>query len=99
MSYLLNRNITYVYGKKFEDCCDKRPLPFDFFLPDYNTLIEFDGDQHYRPAFGMESFLSTKKHDKIKNEFAILNGYSIVRIPHTEQGNIETILDKYLQIN
>ena len=30
----------------FDDCRYINPLPFDFYLPDYNTVIEFQGPQH-----------------------------------------------------
>ena len=32
--------------KKYEDLKDKRCLPYDFYLPEYNLLIEFDGEHH-----------------------------------------------------
>lgn len=42
----LNKNkILYIIQKRFMDCCDKNPLPFDFYLPDYNMCIEFQGKQ------------------------------------------------------
>ena len=44
--YLDSRNIKYEAEKRFCDCRDKKPLPFDFYLNDFNVLIEFDGEQH-----------------------------------------------------
>lgn len=41
--------------KRFADCRTKVSLPFDFYLPSYNLIIEADGNQHYsssRKAWG-----------------------------------------------
>lgn len=39
--YLDSNNINYITQQKFDDCRDKLPLPFDFYLPDYNVCIEY----------------------------------------------------------
>ena len=44
---LTDNGIKFIEQYKFDDCCDKRSLPFDFYLPDYNILIEYQGLQHY----------------------------------------------------
>lgn len=41
--YLKNNDIDFIQEKTFDDCRDKNPLPFDFYLPDKNQIIEFDG--------------------------------------------------------
>lgn len=46
---LRNKNIDFEREKKFDNCRDILPLPFDFYLYNKNTLIEFDGQQHYHP--------------------------------------------------
>lgn len=55
--YLKENNIEYNKQYKFKDCKDIRCLPFDFYLPNHNTCIEYDGEQHVRPAFGEDSFI------------------------------------------
>jgi hypothetical protein len=40
--------ISYVKEFTYADCRRIRPLRFDFYLPKYNGLIEYDGEQHYR---------------------------------------------------
>lgn len=87
--------ISYIRQKTFEGCKDKNHLRFDFYLPDYNLCIEYDGRQHYEPVelFGGEKeFLKVKKRDSIKNNFCHENNIKLIRIPHTEKENIEQIL-------
>lgn len=102
--YINNHNIKLVLQKKFENCFGKNniKLPFDFYLPDYNTCIEYDGPQHYKPVcFGGISleranlnFQRTKTNDKIKNEYCLQNNIRLLRIPHWEFKNIDSILEK-----
>lgn len=39
-------HINYEYQKRFEKLRYKHTLSFDFYLPDYNLCIEFQGSQH-----------------------------------------------------
>jgi len=93
--------MNYESQKRFKDCKNKRTLPFDFYLPDYNLLIEYDGIQHYKTInnnfFGGEKeLLKTQKRDKIKDEYAKNNNIHLLRIPYTEFDNIEKIISNYL---
>lgn len=78
--------------KKFKGCKDKRKLPFDIYLEDFNTLIEYDGEQHYKPIYGIKSFNKTIYHDKIKNEFCKSNHINLIRIPYWKFDDIEYFL-------
>ena len=46
INFLNEHNITFEREKTFSDCrgrTGRQPLRFDFFLKDYNILIEYDG--------------------------------------------------------
>ena len=102
--YLEDHSISYNYDYKFADCINKIPLKFDFYLPEYNTCIELDGEHHYRPvAFkGISQELAkerheyTKKLDAIKNEYCLHNSITLIRIAYWDFPNIAEILDKHL---
>lgn len=108
VTFILEKNnITFQRQKKFLSCYtrgfkDKRciRLPFDFYLPKYNTVIEYDGVQHFRPVsiFGGENeFARIKIRDKIKNSFCKTNGIKIIRIPYTmNKEQVEEYLKKEL---
>lgn len=58
-------------------------LHYDFLLPKYNILIEYDGVQHYQPISkmgGTKSFKRRQLNDRIKTEYAKENGYHLFRI-------------------
>ena len=72
---------------------------YDFYLPDYNLFIEYDGEQHFMPIGffgGEEEFKRRQEHDKIKNKYCEDNHINLLRIPYWEQ-NIETIINNHLQ--
>jgi len=96
--FLECHNIKYIPEKRFEDCRDKKTLPFDFYLPDYNCCIEFDGEQHIRQVFTEESFKNTVKHDKMKDDYCKNNNMKLIRIPYKNMNNIEDILKTELCI-
>jgi len=97
ISFLEKYNISYVHQHKFDNCRNKRNLFFDFYLPDYQICIEFDGIQHFKPIkkFGGEvKFLNTLKRDEIKNKYCEDNNISLMRIRYTDK--IEDILNNNL---
>lgn len=76
---------------------------YDFYLPDFNRLIEFDGEQHFyfknNWHITEEEFFASQKRDQEKNKFALQHQFPLVRIPYTERDNITLDLilgDKYL---
>lgn len=80
---LKNLNIKFEREYKFEDCRNKNLLPFDFYLLDYNSCIEFDGSQHFKlnEFFGgAEGFKKIVKNDQIKNEYCKNNNIRLIRI-------------------
>ena len=85
----LNQNhIVYSKEKKFDDCKNKKPLPFDFYLDDFNACIEVDGVGHYRPvAFGgrkeeaQDIYEQRVQNDLIKTEYCKNNNIPLLRLP------------------
>ena len=97
--WLARNKILNESQKTFCDCKDVKMLPFDFYLPEYNVLIEYDGEQHYRPIelFGGEDgFKLRKKHDDIKTQYCKDNDIHLLRIPYYASVNEE--LEKFLFI-
>ena len=85
--YLEDKKINYSYDKKFDDLRVTRKLKFDFYLPDLNKLIEYDGVQHFEPVgfFGGEKGLKkTKAFDQKKNKYAKAKGIPLLRIKYDE---------------
>lgn len=96
-NYLDKNNIKYIPQKKFHDLKDKTYLSYDFYLPDYNILIEYQGIQHYQSEDyfgGKKQFELQNKHDNLKREYAKNNGYKLLELKYTL--NTQELVDKYL---
>jgi len=93
-NYLIEKDILFVQEKRFKKCIYKKELPFDFFLPIQNILIEYDGKQHFEAIefFGGESaFIKREIKDKIKTDFCDNENIDLLRISYKE--NIREKLD------
>jgi len=97
--YLTANNLTFEQQKKFKDCKHKKELPFDFYLPDYNLCIEFNGLQHYKVVDywgGEVGFEERKLRDKIKMEYCKNNNIPLLIIKYNEI--IKDKLDIYFKL-
>ena len=80
---LKQNKIMFIREKIFNSCI----LPsgyharFDFYLPEYNTIIEYDGEQHYND-WGFGDLKQTQKRDSIKNQWCFNNNIPLIRIPY-----------------
>ena len=83
ISELENRSIKYYHQYRFNDCRYKNSLPFDFYLPDYNICIEYDGIQHdtiIEHWGGKDGYEYRKNNDLIKTKYCIKNNIMLIRI-------------------
>ncbi|MFW6247004.1 MAG: hypothetical protein ACOC22_02415 [bacterium] len=98
--FLKYNNINFIREKKFENCRSNKnyPLRFDFYLPEYNILIEFQGKHHYMPVHKYRKakiiHYKTIENDKIKKEFCENNNISLIEINYKE---IDNIYDKLIE--
>ena len=82
---LKESDIKFEEQKSFEGCRNKLPLSFDFYLPDHNMCIEYNGIQHYEPVKyfgGKKAFEIIKKRDNIKRKFCDKNQINMINIKY-----------------
>ena len=77
---------------------------YDFFLPQYNIIIERDGEQHYRGFFedNRKTFSLDYQieNDRVKTELAERHGYKLYRIPYwLDEEDIRTEISNILKDN
>jgi len=106
-SFLVSNNIEYIKQKTFEGCFNLSRLRFDFYLPKYNTCIEFQGEFHFERERikrgesvlgGFSEFLVSKKRDLIKKKFCRISKVLLLEIMYYEMDNINKILKYSLKI-
>lgn len=96
---LKENKINFEYQKTFPNCKYENSnynAIFDFYLPDYNCVIEYDGEQHYK-AVRFSNISSTQaeynlkktqEHDRYKNEWCKENNIKMIRIPYWDKEKI-----------
>ena len=96
-NYLNINHIFYIPQHTFDDCKDVRKLPFDFYMPELNMCIEYDGEQHFKAVdhFGGEEGLKIRQHhDQIKTNYCEQNNILLLRIKYDE--DIEEKLHSFI---
>lgn len=84
--YLTEKGISFERQKTFKGLVYEKPLRYDFYIPEHNILIEFQGEQHYKPIpvfGGEESFRKQCERDSLKRKYANNNKIRLIEIPYT----------------
>lgn len=88
-TYLEKNKIKFEKEKTFSTCKSPKNnlLRFDFYIPEFNLLIEYQGQHHYFPVNksirAKRVNKSTVLHDEIKVNFAKRNNIHLLKIPYT----------------
>lgn len=101
---VVGQNCTIETQKVFNDLKGVKggAARFDFYIPDYNLVIEADGRQHYTDddPWRTEELVA---NDKLKNEYCLNNGIGLLRIRYkryeSNRENIKNVLIKLLPPN
>lgn len=98
--FLTKENIDFEEQKKFEGCKNKAALPFDFYLPQTNTCIEFQGIQHFEAVNcmdGEQGFKERSANDKLKKEYCNKNDIKLIEVKYSD--NIAAVLRTELKLS
>lgn len=103
---LKNNDVDFIFQKTFPKCKHINKLRFDFYLPDYNLCIEYQGKQHNQPiqfgsmtkedaliAFGLQI-----KKDNIKRRYCKNNNIELLEIYWWDKNKIEQIILSTLEM-
>ena len=92
----------YEYQQSYDDLLgiNNGNLSYDFYIPKYNLLIEYQGEYHDGSVSCQteEEFEIQKEHDKRKREYAKNHGIDLLEIWYWDFDNIEEILINYLNL-
>ena len=107
--YLMKNNIEFIPQKTFSNLLGigNQPLSYDFYIPSKNLVIEFQGEQHYKPRDfsgkdmkqAEKNFEIQQEHDRRKREYTKQNNIDLLEISYLDEKKIEEILDKMFNKN
>ena len=93
----------YEYQQYYDDLFGVHDglLSYDFYLFDYNLLIEYQGKYHDGSVSCQteEQFEIQQEHDRRKREYAKSHGIDLLEIWYWDFDNIENILTDYLNLH
>lgn len=87
----------------FSDCVSPtsgRKLRFDFYIPSYNIILEYHGEQHFRKSPMMhkgDRFERMQEHDRIKKAYALDNGYTFIELTTKDLSQLQDIVTRLFQ--
>ena len=98
--WLDKNGISYEQQKKYDDLrgVGNGKLSYDFYLPEHNMLIEYQGQFHdgtTAMSASKESLKKQQEHDNRKRDYAIKHNIILLEIWYYDK-NIEEILDKHI---
>lgn len=94
---LNNLSIEFIEQKRFVDLVHKNYLRCDFYLPHYNTVIEFNGIQHYEPISvfgGINGLKENQTRDMIKYNFLKKNKIDLVIVRYDNEDVKNYLINK-----
>ena len=101
----LNKNgIKYEIQKKIPNLNlfgGRKYFLLDFYIPIYNVIIEYNGEQHYKSVGwfgGDKNYKIQKLRDESLRQYCKGHNIKLIEIPYTDFDNIEKILTKELKI-
>jgi len=80
------------FNKTFKHPDTTRCCFADFYLPNQSIVIEYNGEQHYRPIEyfgGEEGFKKLKNRDNWKKQFYCSHNLKLITIPYTDYDNLD----------
>mgnify|MGYP000941337139 FL=1 len=102
-NYLTENKINYNSQQKFHRLVgiNNGNLSYDFYLKQYNLLIEYQGEYHDGTVSNQteEEFKIQIEHDNRKREYAEQHNIKLLEIWYWNFDNIEEILNKELKLN
>lgn len=97
--WLVNNNINFIPQKEFEGLVGLKGknLSYDFYLPNYNMLIEYQGEFHDGTAqYYKGHFEYQQEHDRRKKQYTIDHNINLLEIWYWDFKNINKILEENL---
>lgn len=99
--YFNSRNILFIPQKEFKSLigvCGGN-LSYDFYLSQYNLLIEYQGQFHDGSSgeYSKKNLKRQLEHDRRKRQYAKDHDINLLEIWYWDFDNIETLLEEYLK--
>ena len=104
--YLSSKNVRFIQQYPIQlsvKLFSRNNVRVDFYLPDHNTIVEFNGIQHYKytPFFhrNEDDFNRQKERDYRLKKYCNEKQISLIIVKYNQIDKIDKILDRELKLN
>ncbi len=80
--WLFNRKIEFI--KQFTNSSFNSKKRFDFYLPDHDLYIEYDGEFHYKPIMSTKHLAKQQERDQKRNKWCKENNINLLVIAYLD---------------
>jgi len=95
--YLMSHDVSFKLEHKFKQHKKVAKYPFDFFLQDFNLVIEYHGRQHKDGWLNdKEDAAAIQSRDQIKKDFAVANNLNYLELNQTNKKELFKALESEL---
>jgi len=96
--YLISHDIKFIAEYKFKENSTVKNYPFDFYLPEFKMVIEYQGRQHKVGWFNdHDDAIAIQLRDELKRTFAIASGLNYLELDQTTKKTLTAVLDSQLR--
>lgn len=98
--YLMSHDIPFECEKTFEDLKVKRCMRYDFYVPSFDLLIEYHGEQHFLERenyHGRWTVEQIQEYDKLKEDYARDQAIPLLVVKEPNADEIEKCVDDRLR--
>lgn len=95
--YLMTHDVSFKLEHKFRQHKEVAKYPFDFFLPDFNLVLEYQGRQHIDGWMrDRADAAAIQVRDQIKKDFAVANNINYLELNQTNKVDLFKALESEL---
>ncbi len=96
--FLISHDINFVSEFKFKEDLAVKKYPYDFYLPDFKMVIEYQGRQHKKGWFNnSEDAAAIQLRDKAKRAYALKSGLNYLELDQITKKSLISALDSELK--
>ena len=99
--FLMKNDVRFIREYSTSYCYNHKTnhfLYFDFWLPDHNAAIEYDGLHHFKPIYGVERLKEQKYRDMVKSRYCRRRGIALLRIACFDGKMAEELICKFFDL-
>jgi len=96
--FLISHDINFISEYKFREDSAIKKYPYDFYLPDFKMVIEYQGKQHKKGWFNnSEDAAAIQLRDKVKRDYALKIGLNYLELDQVTRKTLVSALDLELR--